>query len=211
MGKVPPETVQQILDATDIVELIGSYIPLQRAGANYKAVCPFHIEKSPSFNVNPQRQRFKCFGCQEGGDAIDFVKDYEGMSFVDAVQKLADRAGVTIVEDVYDAEADARRKSRGQLIKLQKDAAEFFNGLLFKNQVAQEARQYLTSRGISQDVARRWMFGYAPENQQLFFNWAQQAGWTIPQLVDAGLAAWRARATACSNDVAGMTAGRSPP
>ncbi len=191
MGQIPPETIQQILDATDIVELVGSYIQLQRAGANHKAVCPFHIEKSPSFNVNPQRQRFKCFGCQAGGDAIDFVKDYEGMSFMDAVHKLADRAGITIVEDAFDAEADARRKSRSHLIKLQKDAALFFNGLLFKNPVAQAARQYLTERGISQDVARRWLFGYAPENQQIFFEWAQQAGWSVTQLVDAGLAAWR--------------------
>jgi len=191
MGKVPPETIQQILDATDIVELISSYIQLQRAGANYKAVCPFHVEKSPSFNVNPQRQRFKCFGCQAGGDAINFVKDYEGMSFTDAVQKLADRAGVTIVEDVYDAKADARRQSRQHLIKLQKDAAEFYNNLLFRNSCADEARKYLTSRQISQDVARRWLFGYAPENQSIFFQWAQQAGWSETQLVDAGLAAYR--------------------
>ena len=191
MGKIPPETLQQILDATDIVELIRSYIELKRAGANYKAVCPFHIEKSPSFNVNPQRQRFKCFGCQASGDAISFVKDYEGMSFVDAVQKLADRAGITIVEDVYDPQAEARRLGRQKLIKLQKDAAEFFNNLLFRNSCADAARKYLTSRQISQDVARRWLFGYAPENQGIFFQWAHQAGWSENQLVDAGLAAWR--------------------
>ena len=190
MAQIPPETIQEILDHVDIVELIGTYIELKRAGANYKANCPFHVEKSPSFNVNPQRQRYKCFGCGEGGDAIDFVKQYEGMSFVDAVHKLADRSGVTIQEQAFDPQAEQRKRNRNQLQKLQKDAAEFFNMLLLKKDFAAPARDYLKGRGIGSDIAKRWMFGYAPENQQIFFEWARSMGYSPHLLVEGGLAAY---------------------
>ena len=93
MGSIPIQTIEQVAAANDIVEVIGSYFPLKRAGASYKALCPFHQEKTPSFNVSPQRQSFHCFGCGVGGSVFRFVMDYEHLDFPSAVKKLATRAG----------------------------------------------------------------------------------------------------------------------
>ena len=95
-GYIPEHILDEILNRTDIVELISSYFPLKRAGRNFKAVCPFHHEKTPSFMVNPQRQIFHCFGCNKGGNAFTFLKEYERMSFLEAVKTLANKTGVVL-------------------------------------------------------------------------------------------------------------------
>jgi len=102
VGRIPEETVAEVLDATDIVDLIGSYFPLKRSGSGFKCNCPFHNEKTPSFNVNPTYQNYKCFGCDESGNAIGFLMNYENLPFVDAVKRLAAKAGIQIIEDAYD-------------------------------------------------------------------------------------------------------------
>ncbi len=191
MAIIPPETVQQILDATDIVELIQGYFPLKRAGANFQAVCPFHNERTPSFNVNPHRQIFHCFGCHTGGDAIKFVMLYENLAFPDAAKKLADRAGVIVVEEVLDAQEEARRRGKGELMRLQRAASDWFHRLLFKSPLAQPARDYLKSRGLSMETSRKWKFGYAPAEQRLFMEWARGEDFAVPRLVEGGLAKWR--------------------
>ncbi len=191
MGKIASETVERILEATDIVDLISGYIPLKRQGSGYLALCPFHNEKTPSLNVNPQRSFFHCFGCQTSGTAINFVQYYENVSWPEAARKLAERAGIPIQEEVLDAREIARRDARSKMMKLQRQAAEYFNRMLFKSPNAQAARQYLTSRGFTMEVSRDWQFGYAPEQQNLFFTWARDAGYTIQDLVEGGLAKWR--------------------
>ncbi len=191
MAIIPQETVQEILDAVDIVELIGGYFPLKRAGSNFLAICPFHNEKSPSFNINPQRQIFHCFGCQAGGDAIKFVMLYDNLSFPEAAKKLADQAGVMIREESLDPREEARLRGRSDLMRLQKSAAEWFHRLLFKSPEAQPAREYLKSRGLSMETSRNWKFGYAPNEQKPFIDWARAEGFSIPQLVEGGLAKWR--------------------
>lgn len=191
MAIIPQETVQQILDATDIVDLIQGYFPLKRSGSNFQANCPFHNEKTPSFNVSPQRQTFHCFGCHAGGDAIKFVMLYDNLSFPEAARKLADRAGVTVVEEVLDSAELARRRSRSDLMRLQSAARDWFHRMLFKSPVAQPARDYLKSRGLSMDVSRRWNFGYAPNDQRSFMDWVRREGFAVPQLVEGGLAKWR--------------------
>jgi len=100
MGTIPSETIEQIAAANDIVEVIGSYFPLKRTGANFKALCPFHQEKTPSFIVSPSRQTFHCFGCGAGGSVFRFVMDYEHIDFPAAVHKLGARAGITVVDKV---------------------------------------------------------------------------------------------------------------
>jgi DNA primase len=95
-GLISDNTLEQIRAASDIVDVIGGYLPLKRAGANFTALCPFHKEKSPSFNVNPHKQIFHCFGCHKGGDVFSFVKEYENIGFVDAVRRLADRAKIPL-------------------------------------------------------------------------------------------------------------------
>src|SRR5436309_6019413 len=98
-GFIDPGTLEQIRAASDVVDVIGSYLPLKRAGANFVTLCPFHKEKSPSFNVNPHRQIFHCFGCHKGGDVFTFVKEYESITFVDAVRRLAERAKIPLEFD----------------------------------------------------------------------------------------------------------------
>jgi len=191
MAIIPPETVQQILDATDIVEMIQGYFPLKRSGSNFQAVCPFHNEKTPSFNVNPHRQIFHCFGCQAGGDAIKFVMLYENLSFPEAAKKLADRAGVTVIEETLDPKELAKQRGKSDLMRMQKAAADWFHRLLFKSPDAQPARDYLKSRGLSMETSRKWKFGYAPTDQRPFMDWARAEGFSVPQLVEGGLAKWR--------------------
>src|SRR5512146_199221 len=107
-GLFAAATLEQIRAASDIVDVIGSYIPLKRAGANFVALCPFHKEKSPSFNVNPHRQIFHCFGCHKGGDVFTFVKEYESLDFPEAVKRLAERAHITLEYEKTPAEQQSR-------------------------------------------------------------------------------------------------------
>src|SRR5437773_2956191 len=95
-GLIPPSTLEQIRAASDIVDVIGASLPLKRAGANFVALCPFHKEKTPSFNVNPHKQIFYCFGCQKGGDVFTFVREYENLTFTEAVRRLAERAKIPL-------------------------------------------------------------------------------------------------------------------
>lgn len=187
MARIPEETIQSILDQTDIVDVISSYIPLKRAGGTFKANCPFHNEKTPSFNVNPSRQFFYCFGCGEGGSAIGFVQKYENLPFVDAVKKLADRAGVPIIEDVYDPQAEKRRRSKSRLVELHNDAAQFFHQLVRKSPDAQLARDYLKKRGLNSQIAERWLLGWMPDDTRIFLQWAKDKGYTGRELADSGI------------------------
>src|SRR5436309_15153599 len=126
MGTIPSETIEQIAAANDIVEVIGSYFPLKRAGANFKALCPFHQEKTPSFMVSPSRQTFHCFGCGAGGSVVRFVMDYEHVDFPSAVRKLAARAGITVIEKFPaggGGDGGRQRESRQRLLKLHAEAA----------------------------------------------------------------------------------------
>ncbi len=191
MAIISQDTIQKILDETDIVELVQGYFPLKRAGTNFIAVCPFHNEKSASFNVNPSRQIFHCFGCQAGGDAIKFLMLYDNLPFPEAARILAGRVGVAVEEEVLDPQQLAKIKGRSEIKRMQKSAADWFHRLLFKSQGAQPAREYLRERGLTMEVSRNWKFGYAPEDQRSFFDWANQAGFSVSQLVEGGLAKWR--------------------
>ncbi len=112
MGSIPEETIEQIAAANDVVEVIGSYFPLKRAGSSYKALCPFHQEKTPSFNVSPQRQSFHCFGCVAGGSVFRFVMDYEHLDFPSAVKKLAARADAVVVAVGFDPTTESEGADR---------------------------------------------------------------------------------------------------
>jgi DNA primase len=191
MGTIPPETIEQIAAANDIVDVIGSYFPLKRAGANFKALCPFHQEKTPSFMVSPSRQTFHCFGCGAGGSVFRFVMDYEHSDFPSAVRKLAARAGITVVEKRGAADEDRRYEARRTLLKLHADAAEWFHENLLKGDVGEPARKYLKQRGITADVAKHWQLGYAPDEWDAFGSWARAHGYHTRELITSGLAKTR--------------------
>ncbi len=187
MGRIPEETVEAILEATNIVDLIDSYIPLKRAGSLFKCNCPFHNESTPSFTVNPAWQRYKCFGCGESGSAIRFLMNYENLTFPDAIKKLASKCGIQIQEEAYDPQADKRRRKLSTLKELNNKTARFYHQMLMTSPDAQHARDYLKKRGFSKEVAEKWLIGWAPKNSNLFLAKAREGGFKGREIVQAGL------------------------
>lgn len=191
MAQIPKDSVEKVLEATDIVDLIGSYIQVKKAGSQFRANCPFHNEKTPSFYITPSSQRFHCFGCGKGGDAIAFVRDHENLPFVDAVRKLASRAGIHIIEEASDPNAEQAGRSRGRLMDIHRDAAAFFHEQLMKNPAAQHARDYMKSRGFGSVMAANWTVGWMPDQPKVFLDWARAKKFTGRELVDCGLTSLR--------------------
>jgi DNA primase len=188
MGTIPTDTIEQIAAANDIVEVIGSYFPLKRAGSSYRALCPFHQEKTPSFHVNPARQSFHCFGCGVGGSVFRFVMDYEHVDFPTAVRRLAARAGLPVIEERGSSTADDRQhEARRTLLKLHAEATEWFHENLLKRDVAAPAREYLKKRGINSAVVKSWQLGFAPESWDACLKWALDAGYNRGTILRSGL------------------------
>jgi DNA primase len=187
LAKIPSNTIEQIAAANDIVEVIGSYFPVKRAGANFKALCPFHQEKTPSFHVSPQRQTFHCFGCGAGGSVFRFVMEYEHVDFPAAVRKLAARVGIPVVEERGGPDEDRQHESRRILLKLHAEAADWFHENLLKKEFAEPAREYLKQRGIDRQVAKNWQLGFAPDAWETFLKWGLARGYSREQLLQSGL------------------------
>src|SRR5437660_3660706 len=188
MGTIPSNTIEQIAAANDIVEVIGSYFPVKRAGANFKALCPFHQEKTPSFHVSPQRQTFHCFGCGVGRSVFRFVMDYEHVDFPSAVRKLAARVGIPAIEKRGPGGADDQQvEARHILLQLHGEAAAWFHENLMKREFAEPARKYLKKRGITAGIAKRWQLGYALEEWDAFGSWARGRGYNARDLIASGL------------------------
>ena len=206
MGTIPSETIEQIAAANDIVEVIGSYFPLKRAGANFKALCPFHREKTPSFTVSPSRQTFHCFGCGVGGSVFRFVMDYEHVDFPSAVRKLAARCGITIVEKRGAADEERQYETRRTLLKLHAEAAEWFHENLVKREVGEPARKYLKQRGITAEIAKRWQLGYAPDEWDAFGSWARARGYDARDLITSGLVRTKDEADSDQNQTSKLKA-----
>lgn len=164
-GLIPEEIIAEVRERTDIVQVVGQHVQLKRSGVNFKGCCPFHDEKTPSFNVNSQRQFYHCFGCHESGDVFSFLMKVEGRSFTEVVEDLATRAGIEIprVSQSRDqARAAARRRSdRQRGLDLNRRVAELYRSLLVESKGA-VARRYLEQRGIGDEVAGTFAMGYAP-------------------------------------------------
>ena len=187
MPQIPQAIIEQVAAANDIVEVIGGYFPLKRMGATFKALCPFHQERTPSFTVNPHRQIFKCFGCGAGGSVFRFVMDYEHIEFVAAVRKLADKAGIKIPEAEMNAEDYARADMRRRLLSMHADAAEYFHTQLLRGNSAGGAREYLKGRGLSADVAKAWKIGFAPDSWDGLLANMRGQGYKEDELTASGL------------------------
>ena len=205
MGTIPPETIEQIAAANDIVEVIGSYFPLKRAGANFKALCPFHQEKTPSFVVSASRQTFHCFGCGAGGSVFRFVMDYEHIDFPSAVRKLAARAGITVVEKSRGgaSDEDQQYKTRRVLLKLHAESAEWLHENLIAREIGGPARKYLKQRGITAEIAKRWQLGYAPDEWDAFGSWARARGYNPRDLIASGLVKTKDEIDSAQNQTSG--------
>lgn len=187
MPRIPEETIQQVLAATDIVDLIGRHVKLRRVGSTYRGLCPFHTEKTPSFHVTPSRNTYHCFGCGAGGSAIRFVMEHDGLTFVEAVKRLADAAGIRIEEEVWDANAEKAAKARAALLRVHQEIAAWYHQLLMRHELAEPARRYLKSRGMNAAIAKRWQLGYAPASGDLLREWAAPRKFSEGLLIEAGL------------------------
>jgi DNA primase len=185
-GFLSPATREQIRAASDIVDVIGSYVPLKKNGANFTALCPFHKEKSPSFNVNPHKQIFHCFGCHKGGDVFTFVKEYENIGFMDAVRRLAERAKIPL-EFENTPGAQESRHLKDQLLDIHDQLATRWQNCLANEAAGQLARDYLAKRGVSAEAIKLFRIGAAPELWDDTVNWAKSKNFPIEIVEQAGL------------------------
>jgi DNA primase len=183
MGFIPERVLEEIRFRNDIVDVIGSYITLKRAGSTYKACCPFHKEKTPSFNVNPNLQIFKCFGCGEGGDVISFLMKHQGLDFITAARTLAERAGIS-VELKEDSGASKHRKL---IFEINHGIAQFYRRCLLQTPAAENARKYLAERKLDGDISEAFMIGYAPDGWDIALQWADKYNYSPDMLEAAGL------------------------
>ena len=183
-GLIDERVIDQVKQATDIVSVVGQYVPLKRSGKSYIACCPFHREKTPSFNVSPERQIFKCFGCGEGGNVFGFLMRQESLSFPEAVRLLADRAGIAIQEK----EGESRRvgTDRRRVREVNLWAARLFRKW-FESPDGADARAYLDHRGISEQTARRFGLGWAPDEWDALLVAAREEKIDESELLAAGL------------------------
>jgi DNA primase len=184
-GGFTPEVKEEIRRRTDILALVGAHAALKKSGRYYKGLCPFHQEKTPSFHVDPERGLFHCFGCGVGGDVFDFLMRTANLTFIEAAQELARRAGVQV-----DSSPDAARRAseREQILRALDGAREYFRAMLGRGQ---KARAYLTRRGISDDIAARFQLGYAPPGWDGLLNALGARQYAPRVLEQAGLAAAR--------------------
>src|SRR3989338_632396 len=188
MGLIPEEIIAQIIDRCDIVETISSYIPLKRMGRSFKAVCPFHHEKTPSFIVNPDKQIFHCFGCGVGGNVVNFIMKRERMDFPEAIRFLAKKTNVPIPADET-PQAHHANNIRQAILRVNALAASFFHKTLLadKSPAAKNDREYLKGRGIDLDAVRVFQLGFAPNQWDALLTHLKQEGISLGLMEKAGL------------------------
>jgi len=182
-GKIPREFIDDLIARVDLVDLIDARVPLKKSGVNYLARCPFHNEKSPSFNVNREKQFYHCFGCGASGNAIGFLMEYERQSFVEAVETLAESLGLAVPRETHDGARREQEPGGQPLYQVLEQAAEFYARQLREHPEAARARDYLKGRGLSGEIARLFQLGYAPPGWR-----SLPGGFAADHLLAAGLA-----------------------
>jgi DNA primase len=179
--------IDEIKQRIDIVELISDYVSLQKAGRNFKALCPFHQEKHSSFFVFPEQQTWHCFGaCGTGGDVFSFIMKKEGISFSEALQLLASRAGITLSQDKTTADK-VEDKRRQRLFQLNEAASEYYHHLLLNTSAGERARNYLNKRNVSMETAKEFHLGFSPDSWDASMKFLTSKGYEDQELKDAGL------------------------
>jgi DNA primase len=177
---------EQIRAASDIVEIIGAAVPLKRAGTNFIGLCPFHREKTPSFNVSPSRQLFRCFGCGKGGDVFGFVMAYENLTFPEAMRRLAERAHIVIEEENTPGQADSRAL-KDKLLAIHEQITQRWQMALTSDAGSQIARDYLAKRRVADESVQLFRIGYAPDSWDDTVNWAKSKNFDLDLVEQCGL------------------------
>jgi len=180
-------SIQAVLDACDMLEIVSPYTTLKKSGASYMGRCPFHGEKTPSFSVDPARKLYYCFGCGAGGNAFRFVQEKEGLQFADAVKQLADKYGVRLQFEESSPGDERRREARDSLYSLMDQAASYYARVLEVSAAAAVARAYLERRDFSQETIKSFRLGYSPARPDTLLKAATDKGFTLEQLVAVGL------------------------
>lgn len=187
MARFSDEWLRELLSKNDIVSVIGQYVPLERKGSRYWGFCPFHKETNASFNINPDKQMFYCFSCQRGGSVINFIMEYNHLSYIEAVNFLADRVGMPMPQMVDNRAYEAKKKERNRLYEVNKAAATYFHKNLLSAK-GKSARDYLQNRGISGSVITRFGLGYASNSFDELLHYLKDKGFHSSDIVKAGLA-----------------------
>ena len=187
MGRISEDKIQEIRDRTDIVEVVSSYLPLKRSGVNNQGLCPFHQEKSPSFNVNSARQIFHCFGCGVGGNVFSFLMRMEGLSFPDAVRRLGEKVGVEVEEEAVSPDEVRRREERERILRINEVAGSFYHQLLLEDEAGVLGRRYLRQRGYEGETVRAFQLGFAPEGWESLAKHLAEKNFSSSDVQKAGL------------------------
>jgi DNA primase len=187
MARIKDTSVDAVKAAVDMVELVGIYTQPRKAGARYTARCPFHDERTPSFSINAVDKLYYCFGCGAKGDAIGFVREKEGLDFVQAIEWLADRFHVSLEYEEVSPEVDSRRRRNERLYALLDQAADFYTRYLWESAAGESARAYLEGRGFGEEVVRRYRLGLSPPEGRTLVQKAREKGFTDEELAAAGL------------------------
>lgn len=188
MARYTQDSIERLREAVDMVDLVGGRTDLRRVGSRWVGLCPFHEERTPSFSVNAEQGLYHCFGCGEGGDAIGFVRATEQLEFGEAVEMLAERYNVELKREQEDPQAEQRRRRRDRLLSLLERTTAFYEKYLWESGEAAAARDYLAGRGLSEEVLRAFRVGWAPASWDKLVAGAQRDGFTLDELIAAGLA-----------------------
>ena len=183
----PDELVEEVRSRNDIVDIVGNYVRLQKKGASYFGLCPFHNEKSPSFSVSPQKQMYYCFGCGAGGNVFTFLMNYENDTFPEAIKTLADRAGINLPEIEYSEEMKKEADKKALLLEINKEAARYFYYQLRAPQ-GQIGHQYLAKRELSEETMKQFGLGYSNKYSNDLVQYLRQKGYRDELIIQAGLA-----------------------
>lgn len=182
------DDVDLIKQKVDVADLIGSYIPIKKAGRNFKANCPFHNEKSPSFVISPERQIWHCFGCAKGGDIFTFVEEYERVGFTESLKILADRANVKLKNNVFRTKQDEKKN---RIYEINHLSSQFYHYLLTEHRSGKKALDYVMGRGLTKAIISTYVLGYAPAGNSLVNYLIKKKGYMRDELLEAGVATLR--------------------
>jgi len=191
LNQLSKETIHQVVQGFDIIEFISEFVPLAKAGKEFKGLCPFHSEKTPSFTVSSEKQLYYCFGCGSGGNIISFLMKYENCSFVEAIESLAQRKGIKLPEENSTVPQDSKWKEKEAIIQINGMAARYYHDLLMKSPAGKSAQRYLESRGVTSQTMEEFCLGYSKNSWKDLLLFFQKKNVSLDEALDAGVASHR--------------------